>query len=90
MNLEQELPTLLAKEAGLDKDVDPLQWWKNHSNDLPYWSTAAKKTYLCSHFQQLLKEVSCYFRMYLSPTKMLHLLAMSKHLYHFSTTEIID
>ena len=90
MNLEQELSTLLAKAAGLDKDVDPLQWWKNHSNDLPYWSTAAKKILLVQPFSAAAKKVSCYFRIHLSPTKMLHLLAMSKHLYHFSTTEIID
>ena len=55
MNLEQELPTLLAKAAGLDKDVDPLQWWKNHSNDLPYWSTAAKKILLVQPFSAAAK-----------------------------------
>ena len=56
MNLDQELPTLLAKAAaGLDKDVDPLQWWKNHSNDLPYWSTAAKKILLVQPFSAAAK-----------------------------------
>ena len=55
MNLKQELSTLLAKAAGLDKDVDPLQWWKNHSNDLPYWSTAAKKILLVQPFSAAAK-----------------------------------
>ena len=44
VNLKQEFPTLLATAAGLNKDADPFQWWKNHSNDLPYWFAAAKKT----------------------------------------------
>ena len=55
MNFEEELPTLLAKAAGLDKDVDTLQWWKNHSNDLPYWSTAAKKILLVQPFSAAAK-----------------------------------
>ena len=55
MSLEQELPTLLVKVAGLDKDVDPLQWWKNHSNDLPYWSAAAKKNLTCAAISAVAK-----------------------------------
>ena len=43
MNLKQEFPTLLATAAGLNKDADRFQWWKNHPNDLPYWFADAKK-----------------------------------------------
>ena len=90
MNLEQELSTLLAKAAGLDKDVDLFSGGRITPMTCHIGLLPLKKSYLCSHFQQLLKKVSCYFRIHLAPTKMLHLLAMSKHLYHFSTTEIID
>ena len=36
----------LAKAADLHKDADPLQWWMNHSKDLPCWSAAAEKILL--------------------------------------------
>lgn len=45
-NLKQELPVYLAKAEDLDEAADPLQWWKRHSEDLPYWSTAAEKVLL--------------------------------------------
>ena len=45
-SLKQELPTYLAKAADLNRDTDPLQWWKNHSNDLTCWSAAAEKILL--------------------------------------------
>lgn len=31
----KELPVYLTKAADLDWNIDPLQWWKDHSNDLP-------------------------------------------------------
>ena len=46
VSLKNEFPTYIAKAADLDKDADPLQWWKDHSNDLPCWSTAATKILL--------------------------------------------
>ena len=41
-SLKQELPSYLAKATDLDKNVTPLNWWKDHSNDLHCWSAAAK------------------------------------------------
>ncbi len=35
-NLKSELPSYLAKAADIDAGVDPLDWWKNHTADLPY------------------------------------------------------
>ena len=45
-SLKQELPSYLAKATDLDKYVTPLNWWKDHSNDLPCWSAAVKKVLL--------------------------------------------
>ena len=39
--LKSELPSYLAKAADSDAGFDPLQWWKNHTADLPHWSAAA-------------------------------------------------
>jgi len=36
----------LTKATDLDKDADPLKWWKEHSKDLPCWSAAAEKILL--------------------------------------------
>lgn len=33
-NVKKELPAYLTKAADLDRNVDPLQWWKDHSNDV--------------------------------------------------------
>ena len=41
-NLKNELPMYLAKEDGIDNDVDPIGWWKANEADLPFWSAAAK------------------------------------------------
>ena len=40
------LPVYLTKAADLDGNVDPVQWWKDHSDDLPCWSAAAGKILL--------------------------------------------
>ena len=40
-NLKAELPKYLAAVEDLAPDIDPLDWWKQHSNDLPHWSSAA-------------------------------------------------
>jgi len=40
-DLKSELPSYLAKAADTNADIDPLDWWRNHSADLPYWSAAA-------------------------------------------------
>ena len=40
-NLKSELPSYLAKAADTSADMDPLDWWRNHSADLPYWSAAS-------------------------------------------------
>ena len=40
-NLKSELPTYLAKAGDIDASIHPLDWWRNHSADLPYWFAAA-------------------------------------------------
>lgn len=44
--LKEELPTYIARVADVDKDFDPLEWWKLNAPMLPYWSAAAKKILL--------------------------------------------
>ena len=44
--LKTELPTCVAKAADVSSDMDPLEWWKLHSSELPSWSSAAKKALL--------------------------------------------
>ena len=38
---KSERPSYLAKAVDIDAGFDPLQWWKNHTADLPHWSAAA-------------------------------------------------
>ena len=45
-NLKKELPTYLTKEADLDSNIDPLEWWRDHSDDLLCWSAAVGKILL--------------------------------------------
>ena len=45
-NLKKELPVYLTKAADLDRNLDPVLWWKDHSDDLPFWSVAAGKIFL--------------------------------------------
>ena len=35
-DLKSELPSYLAKVADINAGLDPHDWWKNHSADLPY------------------------------------------------------
>ena len=45
-NLKVELPTYLALVQDVSPDYDTLNWWKGHSQDLPYWCTAAQNVVL--------------------------------------------
>ena len=45
-DLKKELPVYLSKAADLDRNADPVEWWKDHSDDLPFWSAAAGKIFL--------------------------------------------
>ena len=42
-DLKKELPVYLTMAADLDRNADPVEWWKDHSDDLPFWSAAAGK-----------------------------------------------
>ncbi len=44
--LKQELPTYLARAAGVDPKFSALEWWRQNAGDLPHWSSAAKKLLL--------------------------------------------
>ena len=56
-------PSYLAKADGVSPEMDKLEGWKKHSNELPYWSAACKLALLVqpSSAQQL----SVFFRFYL-------------------------
>ena len=41
-DLKKELPSYLAKVDGLSPNIDKLEWWKVHENELPYWSAACQ------------------------------------------------
>ena len=36
----------VAAVEDISPDIDILQWWKNHQNDLPQWSAAFKSVIL--------------------------------------------
>ncbi len=40
--LKAELPTYLAKADGVSPEMDKLDWWRKHENELPLWSKACK------------------------------------------------
>ncbi len=42
IKLQEELPTYLAAAEDVAGDIDTTNWWKNHSNDLPQWSSIFK------------------------------------------------
>lgn len=44
--LKDELPTYLARVADLDREFDPVEWWKINASTLPHWSMAAQKVIL--------------------------------------------
>ena len=44
-DLKNELPRYLVKADGIAPDVDPVNpvsWWKNNADELPFWSAAAE------------------------------------------------
>ena len=47
-NLKSEFPQYIAKAVytSPDVDTDTLDWWMNHSEDLPNWSSAAQMVVL--------------------------------------------
>lgn len=45
-SLKEELPTYLARVADLDKEFDPVEWWKINATTLQHWSIAAQKVIL--------------------------------------------
>jgi len=44
--MKSELPNYLASSSDVALDIDPLLWWKQHSSDLPNWTTAACLVFL--------------------------------------------
>lgn len=40
--LKQELPIYLAAAEGISSDVQVMDWWKIHENEISTWSTACK------------------------------------------------
>jgi len=40
------LPKYLAKTADGSEQFDPLEWWKLNADELPNWSSAARKVLL--------------------------------------------
>ena len=55
--LKAEFPLYIAAAENVDISYDPLQFWKQHENDLPAWSQAARQIYsLFSHILLLHNE----------------------------------
>ena len=44
--LKSELPKYLAAVEDVSPQIDPLEWWKHHSTDLPKWASAAGRVAL--------------------------------------------
>ncbi len=44
--LKAELPTYLAKADGVSTEMDKLDWWRKHENELPLWSKVCKTVLL--------------------------------------------
>ena len=42
-HLKEELPVYLAKVVDISQSISLLEWWKDNSADLPFWSSAASK-----------------------------------------------
>ena len=42
-NLKLELPNRLAKVTDTSSDVKIIDWWLQHKDELPHWSSAAQK-----------------------------------------------
>jgi len=42
-----ELPRYIAAADGCPVDVDALEWWRRHKNDLPKWADMARRIALC-------------------------------------------
>ena len=40
-NLKSEFPQYIAKAVDTSPDVDTIDWWMNHSEDFPNWSSSA-------------------------------------------------
>ena len=45
-HLKEELPVYLAKVVDISQSISLLEWWKDNSADLPFWSSAASKVIL--------------------------------------------
>ena len=45
-NLKAELHKYMTAVEDLDPNVNILEWWKRHEQDLPYWSSALKDVLL--------------------------------------------
>ena len=44
--LKSELPNYQAAVEDVSPQIDPLEWWKHHSADLPKWASAAGRVAL--------------------------------------------
>ena len=45
-HLKEELHVYLAKVVDISQSISLLEWWKDNSADLPFWSSAASKVIL--------------------------------------------
>lgn len=45
-DLKSELPAYLAAAEDFSEDINVLQWWKNHADRLPKWSSACRSILL--------------------------------------------
>ena len=56
-NLKSELPHYLAAVEDINIDINPLMWWKDKENNLPFWATACRKVLLVQPFSAAVEQV---------------------------------
>lgn len=49
-SLQTELPTYLSLSADVSAGIDTLNWWKDHYEELPCWSSAGQKVFFGAAF----------------------------------------
>ena len=42
--IEKEFPSYIATTTGIAVDINILEWWSRHENQLPFWSSGCRAT----------------------------------------------
>ena len=55
--LKSDLPTYFAQANDVDRAIDPIKWWKDHSPTLPAWAAVAKQVVLIQPYSATAERV---------------------------------